>query len=280
MKNKNIQLLLSEIQKLESKVANLKENQNVSFSFFKESFKQTQEISRLLHELEFTQIEDMKSQMGKLVQFLYESETSTVSEKEAEKDEEDIKEVLDNGIITKEEKEDVVQEVIEEVLDKSKIQGGVFPTPFKSSSKERFNKEIKEDFPQFEDEKKDEEKDGMSEGIVFESNNESQLRGFIKEDSPIASDINPLNSKIKSLNDFQTANHSILDIKRSISLNDRFLFQRELFDNDRHAMNNMMLKLQAFNTYEDSERYLKENTNWNFEDENVEKFLEMLKKSS
>ena len=49
MKNKYIELLHNEILRLESKVANLKDNQNVSFSFFRESFKQTQEIMRLLH---------------------------------------------------------------------------------------------------------------------------------------------------------------------------------------------------------------------------------------
>src|SRR5690554_6827316 len=76
MKYKYIESLLSEIQQLQLKVEKLKENQNVSFSFFKESFQRTQVINRLLHELEFVQIEDMKSQMEKLVQFLSESESA------------------------------------------------------------------------------------------------------------------------------------------------------------------------------------------------------------
>ena len=81
----------------------------------------------------------------------------------------------------------------------------------------------------------------------------------------------------KSLNDVQQTNHTLLDTKRSISLNDRFLFQRELFDNDRLAMNNMMLKLQSFNTYQECENYLSNNTDWDFNDDIVAKFLEMLK---
>ena len=76
MKHKYIESLLSEIQQLELKVINLKENQKVPFSFFKESFKQTQKIAHLLHELEFVQIEDMKGQMEKLVHFLSDSENT------------------------------------------------------------------------------------------------------------------------------------------------------------------------------------------------------------
>jgi len=45
-----------------------------SFSFFKESFDQTEKIMRLLHELENMQVDEMKMQMEKLVKFLSETE--------------------------------------------------------------------------------------------------------------------------------------------------------------------------------------------------------------
>ena len=262
MKYKYIQLLLTEIQSLESKVANLTENQNVSFSFFKESFKQTQEISRLLHELEFAQIEDMKSQMGKLVQFLSESETSKPKTSEE---------------LEKLEEKPIDEEVKD--IDVSETQKGVFIKPVSLSSKDIPQEAIKEDFPQFENDKSDNKNDPLQ-NSYSETKEKLEAKGFVKEDLPQASNVDSTNSNNKSLNDIQPTNHTILDTKRSISLNDRFLFQRELFDNDRHAMNNMMLKLQAYSSYEDCERYLKENTDWNFKDENVEKFLEMLKKGS
>lgn len=262
MKNKFIQLLHIEIQELESKVSNLKENQNVSFSFFRESFKQTQEIERLLHELEFAQIEDMKNQMGKLVQFLSESETSkpkTSEEPEKLEESTTYEKATDVGV--------------------SENQKGVFIKPTPLSSNDIPKETIKEDLPQFEDIKKDRENVSL-EKTSFESKEKSDVKGFIKEETSQTSDVDTFSSNNKSLNDIQPTNHTILDTKRSISLNDRFLFQRELFDNDRQAMNNMMLKLQSYSSYIDCERYLKENTDWNFKDENVQKFLEMLKKSS
>ena len=258
MKNKYIELLHNEILRLESKVANLKDNQNVSFSFFRESFKQTQEIMRLLHELEFVQVEDMKSQMEKLVHFLSETETS------APKTSEELEKMEEK---TDESKRDLVKS---STLDSKEAQLPLSPA---SSSKDIPKEEIKEDFPQFENKNK-ETKD------IADSNESLQRKGFVKENAPVDSSTDPLSATSKSLNDILSSNHTILDTKQSISLNDRFLFQRELFDNDRVAMNSLMTIMQEFKTYEERELYLKENTDWNFKDEAVEKFLEMLKKNS
>ena len=83
---------------------------------------------------------------------------------------------------------------------------------------------------------------------------------------------------IRSVNDVIQAPPPKLDVKRGLSLNDRFYFQRELFDNDREAMNAMMIRLNAFDNIEDIERYLREKPSWNFKDERVKSFLELLKK--
>ena len=88
-----------------------------------------------------------------------------------------------------------------------------------------------------------------------------------------------LGVKNKSLNDVQPVNQTIQDAKRTISLNDRFLFQRELFNNNREIMNAMMVNLQPFTSSDAIETYLKENTNWDFRDETVDKFMQMLKDS-
>ena len=77
----------------------------------------------------------------------------------------------------------------------------------------------------------------------------------------------------------QPVNQTIQDVQRSISLNDRFLFQRELFYNNRDAMNTMLTKLQSFSSFDLAESYLKRNTTWDFRDETVDKFLQMLKDS-
>ena len=263
MKNKYIQALLSEIQQLESKVVNLKENQAVSFSFFKESFKRTQEITRLLHELEFVQIEDMKNQMGKLVQFL--SEVESVKE--------DAPTQL--PFETLEEPDNNSREVSEH--NKRTQKEGLSPMPIPSTSKFIPEVEIKEDYPQLEGDvsrvkpnlikKRDvENKDFVGEG--FPHNNSHK-------DTPI----DLLTTKNKSLNDIQPTNHTVLDTKRSISLNDKFLFQRELFNNNKQAMDIMLAKLQTFNNFAQLEEYLRSETTWDFKDGTVSKFIEMLKES-
>lgn len=81
-----------------------------------------------------------------------------------------------------------------------------------------------------------------------------------------------------SLNDAIPAKPAVLDLIKSISLNDRFLFQRELFNNDRGAMNAMMEMLNSFENYGEAEAYLRKHTSWNFEDQTVMDFLYAIRK--
>lgn len=270
MKNKYIESLLSEIQQLESKVTNLKENQQVPFSFFKESFKRTQEIARLFHELELVQIEEMKKQMERLVQFLSESENTKPEAKDTPiasvvnsdkvtsssvSGEQPTAPISDVGVDEVEPKKDdepiKVKAPIEEVKNRGSSFDGLQDEPalpIPPTASDRRNGEIT-----------------PSEHSVLNQQKETIVEH--------------LGVKNRSLNDVQPVNHTIQDAKRTISLNDRFLFQRELFDNNREAMNTMMTNLQPFTSFDAIENYLKENTNWNFKDETVDKFMQMLKDS-
>lgn len=262
MKHKHIESLLSEIQRLESKVANLKENQKVPFSFFKESFKRTQEISRLLHELEFLQIEDMKGQMEKLVQFLSDSESSKQEAKNtplvvvadtddnmvnSHKEQQQV-DPLENEIVEAESRKAVEKVEVEEVkiIPSEDVQEETLPTP------------------------------PIDAPIV------PRQEATLETAQPVVNHQKPtivehLGATNRSLNDIQPINHTIQDTKSRISLNDRFLFQRELFHNNREAMNTMLAKLHSFPSFDAVESYLKENTHWNFKDETVDKFVQMLK---
>ena len=82
----------------------------------------------------------------------------------------------------------------------------------------------------------------------------------------------------RTLNDTVQTTPAALDLKKGISLNDRFLFQRELFNNSRAEMDGMISKLNSFNNYNDAERFLKETTTWDFENQTVGMFLETVKK--
>lgn len=83
---------------------------------------------------------------------------------------------------------------------------------------------------------------------------------------------------ITSLNDVIQAPPSLLDLKRGISLNDRFLFQRELFHNNREEMNGVMIRLGAFESYEKAEEYLRGRMDWDFDQPVVQDFLRLIKK--
>lgn len=221
-KNEYIDRLLQNLQNLEAKVSVIKQNESVSFSFFRDAFQKGQEVMRLLHELEMFQIEDMKHQMEKLVSFL--------SESKVRKPAEEVKAV----------------EYEEKSIDSSAVQ---------------------------EEKSVETRKNAYAKGIPLPTysnprNTEPQKKEASEEFSGV----------FRSVNDVIQAPPPKLDVKRRLSLNDRFYFQRKLFDNDREAMNAMMIRLNAFDNYEDTERYLREKTSWDFKDERVQSFLELLKK--
>lgn len=264
MKHKYIESLLSEIELLATKVEVLKESKRVPFSFFKESFKRTQEISRLLHELEFVQIEEMRGEMEKLVQYLSDSEkTKKESKVETKASATEVKEKE----VAPEIKGQAVSEIdgmIDRAEQKEKI--SAIPDEQKAlTAEDRKDEDNNRDKPLSSPSSPVEKpKEPIQPSTLF-LNNQSER---------VLADIAPKN---KSLNDVQPVSQTLQDSKRSISLNDRFLFQRELFDNNRDAMNTMLTKLQAFSSFDLVESYLKRNTTWDFSNETVDKFLQMLK---
>lgn len=280
MKHTYIESLLTEIQLLATKVENLKENNRVPFSFFKESFKCTQEITRLLHELEFVQIEEMKGQMEKLMQFLSDAENSkkeAIVETIVAVAEVDKTEVSSNN---KEQKLYNAEEVFEEAVSEK-------------DAEVLLAEEKQQDLPVVEHivDEEELEDDDVEEVEGEEEKSPSSHTATVGEPLKTPQHISSLLSnkgetilaniapKNKSLNDVQPVNQTIQDVQRSISLNDRFLFQRELFSNNRDAMNTMLTKLQSFSSFALAESYLKRNTTWDFRDETVDKFLQMLKDS-
>lgn len=254
MKNKYIDSLLNETRKMEALILKVQENQKVPFSFFKSSFSHLQEMSYLLHELEFVQIEDMKLQMEKLLQLLTESEskkekmppvatenkTTSVDEIEPQSNKEE-EQAIDNSF--------------EPATDKEEI------------SEQHVTKQIEEETASLSNNHTHTIKEETEEQTI------SSLHNIVTKESPI----NHIVGSVKSFNDTQTSNPTVLDTKRSISLNDRFLFQRELFNNSREEMNKMLTHLHSLDNFEVAKSYLMDNTNWDFTDETVDKFMQMLK---
>lgn len=274
MKHRYIESLLSEIKELELVVESLKQNNKVPFSFFKESFKRTQEISRLLHQLEFVQIEEMRGEMEKLVIYLSEAETAR---REAEAKAKLVaEEASKKQIISKEEEMQLLSETDTEI-DKPKEREEADEVLVAKKEQDSLL-EIDD-----EDERKDKDEEELlpppliqkTVGTAKEQQEPVSLLETTKSETILAK-ITPKN---KSLNDVQPVNQTVQDAMRSISLNDRFLFQRELFDNNREAMTTMLSKLQSFSSFDLAESYLERNTTWDFRDDTVDKFLQMLKET-
>ena len=274
MKHRYIESLLSEIKELESVVESLKQNNKVPFSFFKESFKRTQEISRLLHQLEFVQIEEMRGEMEKLVIYLSEAETAR---REAEAKAKLVaEEASKKQIISKEEEMQLLSETNTEI-DK--------PKEREEADEVLVAKKEQDSLLEIDDE--DERKDKDEEELLpppliqktVDTAKEQKEPVSLLETTRSETILAKIAPKNKSLNDVQPVNQTIQDAMRSISLNDRFLFQRELFDNNREAMTTMLSKLQSFSSLDLAKSYLERNTTWDFRDDTVDKFLQMLKES-
>ena len=274
MKHRYIESLLSEIKELELVVESLKQNNKVPFSFFKESFKRTQEISRLLHQLEFVQIEEMRGEMEKLVIYLSEAETAR---REAEAKAKLVaEEASKKQIISKEEEMQLLSETDTEI-DK--------PKEREEADEVLVAKKEQDSLLEIDDE--DERKDKDEEELLpppliqktVDTAKEQKEPVSLLETTRSETILAKIAPKNKSLNDVQPVNQTVQDAMRSISLNDRFLFQRELFDNNREAMTTMLSKLQSFSSFDLAESYLERNTTWDFRDDTVDKFLQMLKES-
>ncbi len=70
----------------------------------------------------------------------------------------------------------------------------------------------------------------------------------------------------------------ISDIKSSIGIGDRFLYIRELFNNDKELFEQVVNHLNNLKNYDEALEYITSNFNWNFSDENVVSFLTIVRR--
>ena len=68
-----------------------------------------------------------------------------------------------------------------------------------------------------------------------------------------------------------------MDLSSCLTLNDRFRFQRDLFNGNVEQMNQTLKKLNDFNSMEEVVSYLS-NLDWDWENDSAQAFIEMLEK--
>lgn len=68
----------------------------------------------------------------------------------------------------------------------------------------------------------------------------------------------------------------IVDVRKSISLNDRFRFQRELFNNDSQYMNKVLDEIGQYSQLSDVLNYLKETFHWEKDNQAATDFIKIV----
>jgi hypothetical protein len=86
-----------------------------------------------------------------------------------------------------------------------------------------------------------------------------------------------LSGQTVSLNDV-LEKKNLSDIRKALSLNDRFYFRKELFAGDEAKMNKVLTDLNDIHSYEESIAYLNEKLNWDAENTTVAEFIKLIEK--
>jgi hypothetical protein len=70
----------------------------------------------------------------------------------------------------------------------------------------------------------------------------------------------------------------INDLAKAIGLNDKFLFIRELFNGDKEKYHEAIQIINEMPSYEEAENYIRERFNWDEEQPEVEKFMDLVRR--
>ena len=68
------------------------------------------------------------------------------------------------------------------------------------------------------------------------------------------------------------------ELRKALSLNDRFRFRRELFGNSDIRMNETLVLIDAMSSYEGAEDYILNDLNWDIENPEVAEFMKIVQK--
>jgi Mor family transcriptional regulator len=97
-----------------------------------------------------------------------------------------------------------------------------------------------------------------------------QSQSFLNEALAHFQDVADLSKKLQ--------NQPLKDIFSAINLNDKFLFIKELFANDSALYQSTVEKVNNAGNFNDAVRYLDGNFAWDFNDQMVQKFLELVRR--
>lgn len=88
-----------------------------------------------------------------------------------------------------------------------------------------------------------------------------------------ASEEDPIETKVSTI----TMPQTVGDIRKSMTLNDKFLFRRELFGGNDAELNDTLELLASMHSFDEAEEYIYDDLQWNREDPTVADFMSIIK---
>lgn len=116
----------------------------------------------------------------------------------------------------------------------------------------------------------------VEEELIKEEADDNVQKSIVADIVDIQPSLNEVQQREMSVMDSVLDKNKVTDLIQSISLGDRFRFQRELFSNNGEEMMQAFHDLNAMNTIDEASAYLKKHFDWDMENESVKDFYAVL----
>lgn len=116
----------------------------------------------------------------------------------------------------------------------------------------------------------------VEEELIKEEADDNVQKSIVADMVDIQPSLNEVQQREMSVMDSVLDKNKVTDLIQSISLGDRFRFQRELFSNNGEEMMQAFHDLNAMNTIDEASAYLKKHFDWDMENESVKDFYTVL----
>lgn len=115
----------------------------------------------------------------------------------------------------------------------------------------------------------------VPDNAVIADSDASSIEAAVDEASKSAkeSEEDPIETKVSNI----TIPQTVGDIRKSMTLNDKFLFRRELFGGNDAELNDTLELLASMHSFDEAEEYIYDDLQWNREDPTVSDFMSIIK---
>ncbi|TRX70232.1 hypothetical protein [Carboxylicivirga sp. M1479] len=117
---------------------------------------------------------------------------------------------------------------------------------------------------------------GSSKPKASVNNKPNVLGEVINKDNSSVND--KLATQKEEVQDVRQIGKPVDDVRKAFGLNDRFYYQRELFNNKADLFNQTLEQINAMDSYQSAKEFLKANYNWSDDNQATESFFNSIKR--